>query len=168
MNDSDTPSDEGRKPASPVRRRRAAPSRRRAPARPRKTAAKTASKGAPARRQTASRRPAATPAAVALLLDSLASRAKGAGGKLAAMSEEGADAARRAGSAFSAASRRTIDGLAREWRRMDAKRKAQFLSALLGALAAASAPLVRSRLKKKVAVSPVFSPSRRRQPSPCR
>lgn len=47
-----------------------------------------------------------------------------------------------------AASRRTIDRLLKEWRRMDTTRRLQFAAALLGALAAASAPIVRRRLKK--------------------
>ena len=48
-----------------------------------------------------------------------------------------------------AASRKTIDRLLKEWRRMDATRKLQFTAALLGALAAATAPVVRSRMKKR-------------------
>lgn len=48
-----------------------------------------------------------------------------------------------------AASKRTIDRLLKQWRRMDTTRRLQFAAALLGALAAASAPIVRSRLKKK-------------------
>jgi hypothetical protein len=48
-----------------------------------------------------------------------------------------------------AASKRTIDRLLREWRRMDTSRKLQFTAALLGALAAATAPVVRSRMKKR-------------------
>ncbi|MGH9399308.1 MAG: hypothetical protein ACRD00_02995 [Thermoanaerobaculia bacterium] len=48
-----------------------------------------------------------------------------------------------------AASKKTIDRLLKGWRRMDTSRKLQFAAALLGALAAASAPIVRSRMKKK-------------------
>jgi hypothetical protein len=48
-----------------------------------------------------------------------------------------------------AASKRTIDRLLKEWRRMDTSRKLQFTAALLGALAAATAPVVRSRMKKR-------------------
>jgi hypothetical protein len=48
-----------------------------------------------------------------------------------------------------AASRRTIDRLLKEWKRMDTSRKLQFTAALLGALAAATAPVVRSRMKKR-------------------
>jgi hypothetical protein len=48
-----------------------------------------------------------------------------------------------------AASRKTIDRLLKEWKRMDTSRKLQFTAALLGALAAATAPVVRSRMKKR-------------------
>lgn len=48
-----------------------------------------------------------------------------------------------------AASRKTIDRLLKEWRRMDTSRKLQFTAALLGALAAATAPVVRARMKKR-------------------
>lgn len=48
-----------------------------------------------------------------------------------------------------AASKRTIDRLLKEWQRMDTTRRLQFAAALLGALAAASAPIVRSRMKKR-------------------
>ena len=48
-----------------------------------------------------------------------------------------------------AASRKTIERLLKQWRRMDSSRRLQLAAALLGALAAASAPIVRSRLKKK-------------------
>jgi hypothetical protein len=49
-----------------------------------------------------------------------------------------------------AASKKTIDRLLKEWRRMDTSRKLQFTAALLGALAAAAAaPVVRSRMKKR-------------------
>jgi hypothetical protein len=48
----------------------------------------------------------------------------------------------------STASKQTVTRLAREWKAMDPRKKARILAALLGAAAAASAPLVRKRLKK--------------------
>lgn len=48
-----------------------------------------------------------------------------------------------------AASKKTIDRLLKEWRRMDTSRKLQFTAALLGVLAVATAPVVRSRMKKR-------------------
>ncbi len=56
--------------------------------------------------------------------------------------------ARRTLGKASTASKKTIDRLAREWKGMDTAKRAQFIAALLGALAAASAPIVRRRLKK--------------------
>ena len=65
------------------------------------------------------------------------------------ISGEGVKSARRALGEAGAASKSTIDRIAREWKKMDAKRRAQFVAALLGALAAASAPIVRSKMKKR-------------------
>ncbi len=83
------------------------------------------------------------------LLQTLAKRASAARGRLAAASDEGARATRRAWKKVSGASRKTIDRLAAEWKEMDSARKAQFVAALLTALAAASAPIVRRGLKKR-------------------
>jgi hypothetical protein len=68
---------------------------------------------------------------------------------IAEASEAGADAVRKAVGDASTASRRTVTRLANEWKAMDPKKKARILAALLGAAAAASAPLVRSRLKRR-------------------
>ncbi len=83
------------------------------------------------------------------LLRTLASKAADARGRLATASGEGARVTRRAWQRVSGASRKTIDRLTAEWKQMDATKKAQFVAALLTALAAASAPLVRRRLKKR-------------------
>jgi hypothetical protein len=64
---------------------------------------------------------------------------------VAAGAEKARAVARRAGTL----SKRTIDRLTNEWRRMDTLKKLQFVAALLAALAAASAPVVRARLKKR-------------------
>lgn len=57
--------------------------------------------------------------------------------------------AREAFGKAGSASRKTVEGLLDQWKRMDPRKRAQFLAALLGALAAASAPIVRSRIRKK-------------------
>jgi hypothetical protein len=67
---------------------------------------------------------------------------------IAEASGQGATAVRRAYGTASKASRETVTRLANEWKAMDPKKKAGILAALLGAAAAASAPLVRKSLKK--------------------
>ncbi len=67
---------------------------------------------------------------------------------IAEASGQGATAVRRAVGSASKASRKTVTRLANEWKSMDPKKKAGVLAALLGAAAAASAPLVRKSLKK--------------------
>ena len=83
------------------------------------------------------------------MLRGFAQKAGEVGASLAAASEGGVASARRALGQAGVASRSTLDRLTREWKSMDPKRRAQYLAAILGALAAASAPLVRSRLKKR-------------------
>jgi hypothetical protein len=68
---------------------------------------------------------------------------------LAALSGEGIEKARGALGKAGTASRKTIDRMTREWKQMDPRRRAQVVAALVAALAAASAPIVRSRMKKK-------------------
>ena len=124
----------------------AATGRRRAPAKRKASARKP-----PARRKKASRRPrarAATTKSLAALLDSLAARAASAGKGLKTLSGQGTDAAKRALQDAGAASKKTIGRLTKEWEGMDTRRRAQFVAVLLAALAAASAPIVRSRMKK--------------------
>jgi hypothetical protein len=149
MNESEIPivSSETNSPAAGSRVRRRAPVGRKA--------------AAP--RPKATRRPPATPKRKAVprsrqaprandlrgLLRALASKASGARGRLAAASGEGARATRRTWQKVSGASRKTIDRLAAEWKQMDTAKKAQVLAALLAALAAASAPMVRKGLKKR-------------------
>ncbi len=121
----------------------AAAKRRRAPAR-----RKAASRKAPARRKKTRNRSQATAKGLSALLDGWSARAAAAGKGLKSLSGQGTDAARRAFRGAGAASRKTIARLAKEWEGMDAKRRAQFVAALLAALAAASAPIVRTRMKK--------------------
>jgi len=67
---------------------------------------------------------------------------------IAEASGQGATVVRRVVGNASRASRQTVTRLAREWKAMDPKKKARVLAALLGAAAAASAPLVRKSFKK--------------------
>lgn len=124
----------------------AAPRRPRAPAR-RRTPPRKRSK--PSRRRVSRRSGTrATAKSLEALLDGFATKAAAAGKSLKTLSGQGTGAAKRALRGAGVASRKTIARLTREWKRMDARRRAQFLAALLAALAAASAPIVRSRLKK--------------------
>jgi hypothetical protein len=128
-----------KKPAS----RRAAPAGgKRAPAR-KKTApaAATATAKSPSRKKKAG--------SLEGLLRDFSRRASKAGSSIATISGEGLGSAKKAIGQAGAASKSTIDRLTREWKKMDGKKRAQFAAALLGALAAASAPIVRSSFKKK-------------------
>ncbi len=105
------------------------------------TAAKPAARRtrSPRRARSSRRRASSRQAGLERFLNDLAKRANRAGSKIADLSEEGADAARRTLVKAGAASRQTIARVKREWDRMDAARKVQFVGALLGALAAATA-----------------------------
>jgi hypothetical protein len=125
----------------------AAATGRRAPARRKAASARKS----PGRRKKVSRRPGAreaTTKSLAALLDGLAARAASAGKGLKTLSGQGTDAARRALQDAGTASKKTIGRLTKEWEGMDTRRRVQFVAALLAALAAASAPIVRSRMKK--------------------
>jgi hypothetical protein len=115
----------------------AAPARRKSTAVRRKTASRERSSSARGRRSLES------------LLKTWAKRAAGASVTLAALSGEGIVKARGALGKAGTASRKTIDRMTREWKQMDPRRRAQVVAALVAALAAASAPIVRSRMKKK-------------------
>ena len=139
--DSETPGEQqttaapGGKPRRKIARRKAG--------RPHKPAAR--------HRKVSSRRtrPAGGSASFAVLLRRFASKASEAGAGVAAFSGEGAAAVRRTLSQATTASKKTIGRLTKEWKRMDAQRKAQVVAAVLGALAAASAPFVRNRIRRK-------------------
>ena len=83
------------------------------------------------------------------LIRQLVAQAGRAKTRIASISEEGAVTARRSLGKAGAASKKTFDRIAREWREMDAKKRIQLVTALLGAVAAASAPIIRKRLKKR-------------------
>lgn len=123
----------------------AAPKKRRAPARrtrsPRKPSARR--KKAPGRSRSRS-----TTKSFAALLEGWAAKAAAAGKSLKTLSGQSTDVARQALHGAGAASKKTIARLAKEWESLDTKRRTQFVAALLAALAAASAPVVRNRMKK--------------------
>ena len=125
---------------------------RRTPARrktsPRPKAARRATPAAK-RKPVARARVARRGAELQGILRNLASKAADARGRLVAASGEGARATRQAWRRVSGVSRKAIDRLLLDWKQMDAAKKAQFVAALLTALAAASAPLVRRGLKKR-------------------
>ena len=122
-----------------------APKSRRKPA-ARKAPARKA-RPASARRKPASRRKA-RPTTIEGVIRSIAGGVSVARAAIAEASGQGATAVRRAVGDASKVSRRTITRLANEWKAMDPKKKARVLAALLGAAAAASAPLVRKSFKR--------------------
>lgn len=136
----------GQESASTAPAGRAAP-RKRTASRKKPAAARRRS---PARKKRASRaRSSRRASGLQSFLGQAAARASAAGVSLAAFSGEGMERAREALGKAGSASRKTVEGLLDQWKRMDPRRRAQFLAALLGALAAASAPIVRSRIRKK-------------------
>jgi hypothetical protein len=146
--DSEVKVDKDETPVVPIATpRRKAPARKSSSsaARPRKTAA-------PRKRARAgvSRRSSRKPSGLSFegVIQSITGGVSVARAAIAEASGQGATAVRRAVGTASRASRQTVTRLAREWKAMDPKTKARVLAALLGAAAAASAPLVRKRFKK--------------------
>jgi hypothetical protein len=150
MNESDIPIASSQMSAAAADSR---PTSRVAARRKTATRPKTARRATPStkRKVTARSRPAVARRGADLrgILQTLASKAAGARGRIAAASDQGARATRRTWQRVSGVSRKTIDRLLTEWKQMDATKKAQFIAALLTALAAASAPIVRRGLKKR-------------------
>lgn len=122
--------------------------RRKAPAR--KTAARRTAKPAARRKAKAPARRRKGPSGTSFegVIRSITAGVTVAREAIAEASGQGATAVRRAVGKASKASRKTVTRLANEWKSMDPKKKAGVLAALLGAAAAASAPLVRKSLKK--------------------
>jgi hypothetical protein len=120
----------------PVARKKASPARKARPAAVRR------------KPRVAARRSAARPANIEDVIRSIAGGVSVARAAIAEASGQGATAVRRAVGTASKASRKTVTRLANEWKSMDARKKARILAALLGAAAAASAPLVRKTFKK--------------------
>jgi hypothetical protein len=126
------------------------PRPRRKPAARKKTAGARKPRPTTARKRTAAsaRRPSARPVTIESVIGSITGGVAIARAAIAEASGQGATAMRRAVGNASKVSRRTITRLAGEWKAMDPRKKARILAALLGAAAAASAPLVRKTLKK--------------------
>jgi hypothetical protein len=122
----------------PAARKKATASRKARPATTRKKPAGT----------TRSRRRAARPTSIEGVIESITGGVAIARAAIAEASDQGATVVRRAVGSASKSSRQTVTRLAREWKAMDARKKARILAALLTAAAAASAPLVRKTLKK--------------------
>jgi hypothetical protein len=127
-----------------------------APKKPRRSPARKPTSGArPAKRTTrrpatgrARKKPAARQQSFEGIIRGIAGSVAVARAAIAEASGHGAATVRRALGSASVSSRRTITRLAKEWKGMDPKKKARVLAALLGAAAAASAPLVARRFKK--------------------
>jgi hypothetical protein len=105
-------------------------------------------RAAAGRKSAARRKSAVRPATIEGVIRSITGGVAVARAAIAEASDQGATVVRRAVGSASRVSRRTVTRLAREWKAMDPKKKARVLAALLGAAAAASAPLVRKTFKK--------------------
>ncbi len=127
-----------------------APRTRRKPVARKKVAGARKARPAAVRRKprAAARRSAARPMNIEGVIHSIAGGVAIARAAIAEASGQGATVVRRAFGTASKASRRTVTRLANEWKGMDARKKARILAALLGAAAAASAPIVRKTFKK--------------------
>ncbi len=127
---------------SPKKKSRSAPRRKARAGRPRRSAAR--------KRKSAARRSPRTGSSFGSLIRAITGGVTVARAAIAEASGQGTAAVRQALGTASSASKKTVTRLAKEWRAMDPKKKAGILAALLGAAAAAaSAPIVRSRLKKR-------------------
>ena len=123
--------------------------RRRAAARKAASAGR-ARKATPRKKAASRRKPAPRGSSFENVIRSITGGVAVARAAIAEASGQGASAVKSALGSASSASRKTITRLAREWKAMDPKKKAGILAALLGAAAAAAtAPLVRGRLKKR-------------------
>ncbi len=120
---------------------------RRSPAR-KPTGARAKRAPARPRRPSTRKKPAAREQSFEGIMRGIAASVSVARAAIAEASGHGAATVRKALGSASVSSRRTITRLAREWKGMDPKKKARVLAALLGAAAAASAPLVARRFKK--------------------
>ncbi len=121
------------------------PAARKSPAR--KATARKARPAGAARRKPAARRKA-RPTTIEGVIRSITGGVSVARAAIAEASGQGATVVRRAVGSATKVSRKTVTRLANEWKAMDPKKKARVLAALLGAAAAASAPLVRKSFKR--------------------
>ncbi len=128
---------------------KATPEAKRRKAAPRKRASGTGTRKTAVRRKPAARRKAAGwTMSFESVINTITGGVAVARAAIAEASGQSATVVVRALGSASASSRKTITRLAREWKGMDPRKKARILAALLGAAAAASAPLVRRRFKK--------------------
>lgn len=126
--------------AKPAARRKAAPRR--------KSARPAVSK------EKATPRKGARPVAGArkgpdLWTDLVAGRASAAGARIAKLSKKGATSARRALENVKGLSKKTARRLARDWQKMDGRRRVQLVATLAAALGAAALPIAARQLKKR-------------------
>jgi hypothetical protein len=119
-----------------ARGKRASAARKRTPPRP--AAGRTRARRSRTRSETLER-----------LLARFSAEASRAGRRIASLSEEGVVGARKTWGKASSVSRKTVDRLAQQWKKMDSRKRVQVVTALLAAFAAASAPIVRKTLKKR-------------------
>ena len=102
----------------------------------------------PARRKTVARsKPAPSP--WKNVVGAISTGASAAGASVVSASGDGFARARQALEEAGEASRKAIEALAGQWKRMDSKKRAAVFAALVAALAAASAPVVGSRIRKR-------------------
>jgi len=121
---------------------------RRAPARKASSGARAAKRPAAKARRPVTRKKTSREQSFEGIIRGIAGSVAVARAAIAEASGHGAATVKKVLGSASVSSRRTITRLAREWKGMDPRKKAQVLAALLGAAAAASAPLVAKRFKK--------------------
>ena len=141
MENTEIPPDETARPAAAgVKRRRKTAPRKKSPVSPGGPAAKMRSaKALPARKKQGQ-----DP-----WREVMAGRASAAGAKIVRLSRDSAGAARRALGNIQGLSKKTAKRLARDWRTMTPRRRAQLVATLIAALGAAAAPLVARQVKKR-------------------
>jgi hypothetical protein len=83
------------------------------------------------------------------MLASFSKSASRAGASVSDFSSESVKSAKRAWNKAGVASKSTVKRVLKEWKDLDPKRRASYVAALVGALAAAATPIVRAQLKKK-------------------
>ena len=138
------PASKPRRKSQPARRASAAP-------RPAKATSRKPEPASRAKAKPAASRKKARPTAGSLekLLDGFFARASGTGARIASFSEDSFSGARRTLDRASTSTRKAAERLSREWKKMTPARRAQVATALLTALAAASASVVKSHGRKK-------------------
>ena len=133
------------KAAAPAKRPKAPALRRPAARKPRaKAAAAPKPSPAPARRS-----PPPSREGLEKMLASFSESVSRAGASVSSVSSDGVRAAKRAWNRAGVASKGTVKRVLREWKGLDPKRRASYVAALVGALAAASGSIVRAQMKRR-------------------